>query len=145
MCLCETSSANFFAVLSRTGLSGGPTREGPFYCRRPLPASLAQMGGVLQVGGKEHMFDQRFKSDRPGIKAPAPASNAPATTEFGTHATTTVAIVDEAKVHELTSLSRTTRWRMERRGEFPKRIRLSAGRVGWRQADIEAWIRSRTA
>jgi prophage regulatory protein len=103
------------------------------------------MGGVLQVGGKEHMFDQRFKSDRPGIKAPAPARNAPATTEFGTHATTTVAIVDEAKVHELTSLSRTTRWRMERRGEFPKRVRLSAGRVGWRQADIEEWIRSRTA
>jgi prophage regulatory protein len=91
------------------------------------------------------MFDQRFKSDRPGIKGPAPASNASATTESGTHSTTTVAIFDEEKVHELTSLSRTTRWRMERRGEFPKRVRLSAGRVGWRQADIEAWIRSRTA
>ena len=56
-----------------------------------------------------------------------------------------VAILDEPTVEELTSLSRTTRWRMERRGEFPKRVRLSPGRVGWRQADIEAWIRSRTA
>jgi prophage regulatory protein len=56
-----------------------------------------------------------------------------------------VAILDEPKVEELTSLSRTTRWRLERRGEFPKRVRLSPGRVGWRQADIEAWIRSRTA
>jgi prophage regulatory protein len=91
------------------------------------------------------MFDQRFKSDRPGIKAPAPASNGSLATESGTHSTTTIAIFDEEKVHELTSLSRTTRWRMERRGEFPKRVRLSAGRVGWRQADIEAWIRSRTA
>lgn len=91
------------------------------------------------------MFDQRFNSDRPGIKGPAPANNASATTESGTPSTTRLAIFDEAKVHELTSLSRTTRWRMERRGEFPKRVRLSAGRVGWRQADIEAWIRSRTA
>ena len=56
-----------------------------------------------------------------------------------------VAILDEPTVEELTSLSRTTRWRMERRGEFPKRVRLSPGRVGWRQAEIEAWIRSRTA
>jgi prophage regulatory protein len=56
-----------------------------------------------------------------------------------------VAILDEPTVEELTSLSRTTRWRMERRGEFPRRVRLSPGRVGWRQAEIEAWIRSRTA
>lgn len=56
-----------------------------------------------------------------------------------------VAILDEQKVHEVTSLSRTTRWRMERRGEFPKRVRLSPGRVGWHQADIEAWISSRAA
>jgi len=56
-----------------------------------------------------------------------------------------VAILDEPQVEELTSLSRTTRWRMERRDEFPKRVRLSPGRVGWRRADIEAWIRSRTA
>jgi prophage regulatory protein len=91
------------------------------------------------------MLDQRFKSDRPGIKGPAPASDASPATDSRMNSTTTVAIFDEAKVHELTSLSRTTRWRMERRGEFPKRVRLSAGRVGWRQADIEAWIRSRTA
>jgi prophage regulatory protein len=56
-----------------------------------------------------------------------------------------IAILDESKVEKLTSLSRTTRWRMERRGEFPKRVRLSPGRVGWRQAEIEAWIRSHQA
>ena len=56
-----------------------------------------------------------------------------------------LAILDEEKVRAVTSLSRTTRWRMERRGEFPKRVRLSPGRVGWRQADIEAWISSRAA
>ena len=56
-----------------------------------------------------------------------------------------IAILDEEKVHAVTSLSKTTRWRMERRGEFPKRVRLSPGRIGWRQADIEAWISSRAA
>ena len=56
-----------------------------------------------------------------------------------------VAILDEEKVHAVTSLSKTTRWRMERRGEFPKRVRLSPGRIGWRLADIEAWISSRAA
>jgi prophage regulatory protein len=58
---------------------------------------------------------------------------------------TPIAILDEPQVRALTSLSRTTRWRMERRGEFPKRVRLSPGRVGWRQADIEVWIGSRAA
>ena len=56
-----------------------------------------------------------------------------------------VAILDESGVQKLTSLSRTTRWRMERRGDFPKHVRLSPGRVGWRQADVEAWISSRAA
>ena len=77
------------------------------------------------------MLEQRFKSDRQHMNDQSPA--------------TAVAILDEEKVHEVTSLSRTTRWRMERRGEFPKRVRLSPGRVGWRQADIEAWISSRAA
>ncbi len=33
--------------------------------------------------------------------------------------------------------------RMEAAGLFPKRIRLSAGRVAWRIADIEEWLASR--
>src|SRR2546421_8633459 len=55
-----------------------------------------------------------------------------------------VAILDEEKVHAVTSLSKTTRWRMERRGEFPKRVRLSPGRIGWRQDEIREWIDSRS-
>ena len=55
-----------------------------------------------------------------------------------------VCILGEAQVNQLTNLSRTTRWRMERRGEFPKRVRLSPGRVGWRQDEIREWIDSRS-
>src|SRR5438874_2615062 len=27
--------------------------------------------------------------------------------------------------------------------EFPKAVRLSTGRIGWRSTDLEAWVRSR--
>ncbi len=40
-------------------------------------------------------------------------------------------------------LSRTTRWRLERRGEFPKRRQLSPGRVGWSLRELVIWGESR--
>lgn len=40
-------------------------------------------------------------------------------------------------------VSRTTLWRMEREGRFPKRIKLSANRVGWIAEEVEQWIQSR--
>ena len=57
---------------------------------------------------------------------------------------TTVSILDDRAVQNLTSLSRSTLWRMERKGQFPKRLSLSPGRVGWRKDEIEAWIVSRS-
>jgi len=47
------------------------------------------------------------------------------------------------EVHELTGLSRTTIWRLERKGGFPARLPLSAGSVGWRKSEVDAWIKSR--
>ena len=43
------------------------------------------------------------------------------------------------RVRELTDLSRTTVWRLQRRGDFPQPIRISPGRVGWLERDILAW------
>lgn len=40
-------------------------------------------------------------------------------------------------------ISNTTLWRMERRGDFPKSVQLSPGRVGWREADVERWLAER--
>ena len=42
-----------------------------------------------------------------------------------------------------TGLSRTTLWRLERRGEFPRRLRLSPNSTGWIESEIEQWIESR--
>ena len=33
--------------------------------------------------------------------------------------------------------------RLEKRGEFPKRIRIGARRVGWYLAEVETWLEER--
>lgn len=43
----------------------------------------------------------------------------------------------------LLSISRTTIWRLERAGDFPKRIRLSAGAVGYDLQAVMDWCSSR--
>ncbi|MEY9884953.1 helix-turn-helix transcriptional regulator [Bradyrhizobium sp. USDA 329] len=36
-------------------------------------------------------------------------------------------------------------WRLERAGKFPKRVRLSAQRIAWLEAEIDEWIAARIA
>lgn len=43
----------------------------------------------------------------------------------------------------LTGLSRITVWRLERAGQFPKRLKLSSQAIGWRQDEVLEWIESR--
>jgi prophage regulatory protein len=43
----------------------------------------------------------------------------------------------------LTGLSRTTIWRLERAGDFPKKIKLSAGAVGYFRHELDEWLESR--
>jgi predicted DNA-binding transcriptional regulator AlpA len=53
-------------------------------------------------------------------------------------------IIRTKEVIEMTGLSRTTLWRLEKKGEFPKRLPLSAGSVGWRYSEVEKWIDTRS-
>ena len=46
-------------------------------------------------------------------------------------------------VTEATGLSRTTLWRLERRGDFPRRVRLGPNSIGWIETEVEEWIESR--
>lgn len=41
------------------------------------------------------------------------------------------------------SLSVTTIWRLQKEGDFPKKIQLSAKAVGWNEAEIVAWLEKR--
>jgi prophage regulatory protein len=47
------------------------------------------------------------------------------------------------EVCELTTLSRTTIWRLRRKNLFPAAVRLSDGRIAWRARDVIAWCRLR--
>jgi prophage regulatory protein len=44
-----------------------------------------------------------------------------------------------------TGLSRTTIWRLERRGAFPKHRQISSNAVGWIEHEVTEWIESRAA
>jgi prophage regulatory protein len=54
-------------------------------------------------------------------------------------------ILRKPEVVKAVGLSHVTIWRMERAGNFPKRLALGSKAVGWRLSDIEQWMESRVA
>ena len=52
-------------------------------------------------------------------------------------------VLRERAVRDMTGLSRVTRWRMERSGQFPRRVKLSPNAIGWFQGEIDIWLKSR--
>lgn len=47
------------------------------------------------------------------------------------------------RVRDVTGLSRSTAWRMQRSGDFPEPVRISLNRVGWWESELTAWKASR--
>lgn len=43
------------------------------------------------------------------------------------------------------SLSLATLWRLNKKGDFPQKVRLSAKSVGWLESDIAEWLEKRKA
>ena len=54
-----------------------------------------------------------------------------------------ISYLRDREVGILTKLSKSTRWRLEREGKFPKRRQLSAKAVGWLASELEEWMSSR--
>jgi prophage regulatory protein len=48
------------------------------------------------------------------------------------------------EVRERTGLSRSTIWRLERIGAFPKHRQISANAVAWLEHEVLTWIRSKS-
>jgi prophage regulatory protein len=46
-------------------------------------------------------------------------------------------------VRERTGLSRSTIWRLERLGDFPRHRRISANAVAWVEEEVMIWIHSK--
>jgi prophage regulatory protein len=43
------------------------------------------------------------------------------------------------RVRDIAGISRSTAWRLQRSGDFPKPVQLSPGRVGWWESELTAW------
>ena len=54
-------------------------------------------------------------------------------------------VLRKPEVSERVGLSTTAIYLMERRGDFPKRFRIGARAVGWRESEVMDWINSRSA
>lgn len=55
-----------------------------------------------------------------------------------------ISYLREPQVQVLTKLSKSTRWRLEKEGLFPKKRRLSRRSVGWLASEIQDWMQSRS-
>ena len=51
-------------------------------------------------------------------------------------------IIREVECKQITGISRVSRWRMEQRGDFPRRLQLSEQSVGWRLSEVNEWLSS---
>ena len=52
--------------------------------------------------------------------------------------------IREPECKRITGLSRTTRWRLEQAGNFPKRYQLSPGISAYKSSEITEWLESRS-
>lgn len=52
-------------------------------------------------------------------------------------------ILRQKEVSIITGISRTSIWRLEKKGLFPKRRDLGAKCVGWLEEDIKSWLETR--
>ena len=51
--------------------------------------------------------------------------------------------IGDAEQEEITNLSRTTRWRLERAGLFPKTYKISPNRSARLLSEVTAWMETR--
>lgn len=49
-------------------------------------------------------------------------------------------LIPQKQVVDMTSLSGTTIWRLEKAGKFPERHKIGPNRVAWLHSDILRWI-----
>jgi predicted DNA-binding transcriptional regulator AlpA len=54
-------------------------------------------------------------------------------------------ILSVSKTMDITNLSRTTLWRLENAGQFPKRKQITPRRVGYDSREVYEWMDSREA
>lgn len=52
-------------------------------------------------------------------------------------------LIRAAELAKMLTISKPTLWRMEQRGELPPKIRITERVSGWRESDIQKWMKER--
>ena len=50
-----------------------------------------------------------------------------------------------SQVRDIVPYSASHIWRLERSGDFPRRVRLGGNRVAWLQSEVNSWVESKLA
>lgn len=74
----------------------------------------------------------------------APASTQPDVPSVGTPSAP-IRMLRLAQVASMTGLSKAKVYALQSRGDFPQRVQLTAGRVAWVEAEVQAWLAARIA
>jgi predicted DNA-binding transcriptional regulator AlpA len=103
------------------GMSTSGSSDGTF-AKAPAELSLEKRSGISQ-GQKQHA--------KPMSRGERPMSDQGELPR----------VLNAKQVRAMLSISQTTLWRMINVSKvFPRPTRISAHRVGWREADVKAWI-----
>jgi len=86
---------------------------------------------------------ERAPGDRGEVRPAPVAASGAALAVVPSHAST-LKLLRFPIVRERTGLSRSTIWRLERRGEFPRHHRIAPNVVAWIEEEVAAWILERT-
>jgi len=86
---------------------------------------------------------ERAPSDRGDVRSAPVAASGAALAVAPIHASA-LKLLRFPVVRERTGLSRSTIWRLERRGEFPRHHRIAPNIVAWVEEEVSAWILERT-
>jgi prophage regulatory protein len=109
----------------------------PFRSLRPIPATSS---------------DTRLSPVTGRVEAHALAGhmvNAPHTAQAemsgGASHNAPIRMLRLAQVATMTGLSKAKVYDLQSRGDFPQRVQLTAGRVAWVEAEVQAWLAARIA
>lgn len=79
----------------------------------------------------------------PEVRAAEPASRDHVQDGVRAMNSTSLKFIRFTSVRDRTGLSRSTIWRLERQGAFPKHRRLSVNAVGWLEEEVNDWVLTR--
>jgi prophage regulatory protein len=95
------------------------------------------------MGGAMTRVDGTPRTEASGRAVPAGSAATRPSTGVVAAPVAPVKLLRYPVVRERTGLSRSTVWRLERRGEFPKHRRIAPNIVAWSEHEVSRWIEER--